>query len=468
MKKTLSSVLCLLLLLASLSGCTVKTPPESTSGGTSSVTEQSGPSVDESNTAGGDEKVIRLLTDMGHNAMRMGATYDQFSAQYVMDQFLENMGGLPEGYRLEVEVMPVEEAEFQSSLTRLRTEIMSGNGPDIYVLSTADAAPFFRQERVFPNTEKAMEDGFFLPLDSYMETAQFMEFEDMNPLVMEAGCTLEGRFVLPLRYTFGAVRVTEPVNDTGEGWFDVVNGTDEVLASSYAREADWLFYDIFAETVDTESKALFFSEEELYNAVAMTLTWLGPRGEFPKEETIAYLAIDGDNVLQNGGVLNGWDPELKEIATYIPLRNREGGVSATVTSYIAISKDTLYPEEAFHVVDIMMSKKFQSGQKFWEEGYHESTSSAAVFSYSRGVSVYDDFLQESKPMNYENYINDEMYPVYCELRDKITDARIMNNVDQALYDLYDNAQRSRMTPGDELKKYVAQEYNKMVLMAGEL
>ena len=461
MKRVISVLLAVLLLLTAFGACSVKQRPEAASTAT-----------------GGEEKIIHLLTDLGHNAKSVGATYDQVNAQLVMDQFLSEMGELPEGYKLEVEVMPVEEADFQSRLTRLRTEIMSGQGPDIYFLSAADALGYDAyhdsQERLFPSTEKAMDDGFFLPLDSYMDRAQFMEFEDMNPTVMGAGCTEVGRFVLPVRYTFGAVRVREPVTDTGGSWFDVVNGTDEVMASSYAVAANWLFYDIFEETLDTESKALTFDQEELYNAVSIIIERYGPYGSFDTYdpdfkwwETIDNMDIDGNIWLGEGGG-EMWDPELKDSSTYLPMRNREGGVTAIVTSYLAISKDTLYPEEAFYIVDLMMSKKFQSGQKSWEAGsYHQATSSAAVFSYSKGVSVYDDFLRKYRPMNYTNYINEDMWPAYCELRDKITDARIMSNIDQELFEIYQYAWRNNLT-GDELKKYVSQEYDKMTLLVGEM
>ncbi|MCH5352998.1 MAG: hypothetical protein J1E06_06000 [Acutalibacter sp.] len=456
-KRMLSFALCGIFLLSAMlfAAC---------SGDNGSPNSDAGTEIRDESLTDGEVKVIHLLTDLGHNAMRDHASYDQPNAQYVMDQFLADMGKLPEGYRLEVEVMPVEEADFQSRLTRLRTEIMSGRGPDIFFLSSADSAPYYRQERVFPNTKKAMEDGFFLPLDNYMETVQFMEFSDMNPVIMDAGCTRDGRFVLPVRYTFNTIKVLEPVTDTEIGWFDVVNGTDEVMANSYALATSWMFYTIFEDTVDTESKTLTFTEDELYNAVAAGLSFFGPWGtDRPMEDIIEVAPVDFST-----DIYSCWDPEWKDIATYLPMRNREGGVTATVTSYIAINKNTSYPDEAFYVADLMMSKKFQSGQKSWESGYHASTSSSAVFSYSRGVSVYDDFLQEIRPMNYVNYIDDEMWPKYCELRDKITNARIMNNIDQALYDLYDYARTKSMTPGDELKKYVKQEYSKLVLMAGEL
>ena len=462
MKKIVSIALAVLLLLSLFAGCK-KDTNSPVAASVASADGESGAVGEESSA--GDEKVIHLLTDLGNNAKRAGAADSQYSAQVVMDQFLASKDILPEGYRLEVEVMPTDETEFQTRLKRLRTEIMSGKGPDIYVLSSANYSPLFPQERVFPNTKKAMEDGFFLNLDSYMETAQFMEFDDMNPTVMAAGCTSEGRFILPTRFTFSATKVLEPVTDAGAGWFDVINGTDEVLAGSYAVSAALGFESIFEETVDTETKMLTFSEEELYDAVAMTLKLYGSDpANFPKSETVGIAPVDFSSVMPDFC----WGPQWKDIATYIPMRNREGGVTATVTSYIAINRNTSYPDEAFRVVDLMMGKKFQSAQKFWENGNTGPTSAAAVFGWAKGVCVYDDFLTKIRPMNYDLYLDDEMYPVYCELRDKITDARIMNHVDQAIDDLYFNAQVNSMTPGDELKKYVSEEYRKMVLMAGEL
>ena len=462
MKKLCSVILAVLLLLALFAGC----KEDASSPVTASVASVGGQSSEAGEDASADdEKVIHLLTDLGNNALRAGAADSQYSAQEVMDYFLAKEDVLPEGYRLEVEVMPIDGPDFENRLNHLRTEIMSGKGPDIYVLSSADFAYKCQQERVFPNTKKAMEDGYFLNLDSYMDKAQFMEFDDMNPTVMAAGCTSAGRFVLPTRFTFNAIQVREPVSDPEAGWFDVVNGTDEVLAGSYAMAAArWEFQSIFEETVDPESKALTFSEEELYEAVAMALKLYGSDpANFPLEETVEIAPVDFSNVM-----LACWESSGNEDATYLPMRNREGGVSATVTSYIAINKNTPYPDEAFRVVDLMMGKKFQSGQKFWEKGYTGPTSAAAVFGWAKGACVYDDFLTESRPMNYVLYLDDKMYPVWCELRDKITDARIMHHVDQAMFDLCKNVQENGMVPGDELKKYVKQEYNKMVLMAGEL
>ena len=122
----------------------------------------------------------------------------------------------------------------------------------------------------------------------------------------------------------------------------------------------------------------------------------------------------------------------------------------------------------------MMSKQFQSGIPFWKEEDRKSYNiippgeSIAVFSDSWGVSVYDDLMQYDQPMLYTAYIVDEMWPTYCELRDKVTYVKFTNVVDQTLDDLRYNVWINSMEPGDELKQYVAEQYRKMTLLVGEM
>ncbi|MCH5353427.1 MAG: hypothetical protein J1E06_08170 [Acutalibacter sp.] len=196
MKKFLSVLLCGILVF--FAGCTGSGEP--------SVGSLSEP---------GGEKVIRLVTDLGKNTEVHGIAPDTYSAQYALEQSLAELGELPEGYRVEVEVLPTDEAEYQSRLTRLRTEIMSGQGPDIYVLSVDETFWWDAQERLFPDPNKAMMDGYFLKLDDYVKNAEFMELEAMNPVVMDAGCTEDGRFILPMRYNFCFAWINEPFTDPG-------------------------------------------------------------------------------------------------------------------------------------------------------------------------------------------------------------------------------------------------------------
>ena len=419
------------------------------------------------------EKVIRILTDLGNNAKSAAdvSLFPSLDAQGALETAMRVLNvELPEGFRVEVELMPTNADEYQTRLERLRIEIMAGEGPDIYVLSTADLyGPMLDPwECIFPDTERAMLDERFLNLDDYMGKAELMEFDKMNPTIMEAGCTPEGRFVLPMAYSFSAARITEPVNDTGAGWFDVMRGDDDALKNFYAIAAFWRFRGIFSELVDHETETLLFTEEELYDALSMILELLPPHGELPsREETIRNINIKTDFGPKNGwsNEANGWSLEPQDGAVYLPLRNREGGVSADVTAYIAINSNTPYPDEAFRLVDMMMSKKFQSGELGEYIQYQEVL---PVFSWAYGIPVYDDFLQRSQPVHSRQYLTESMYPIWCELRDQITDARILSNMDRELFNLFMRLRWDDITPGDEMRQFIAEKYHEMVRTAGEL
>ncbi|MCH5353426.1 MAG: hypothetical protein J1E06_08165 [Acutalibacter sp.] len=232
--------------------------------------------------------------------------------------------------------------------------------------------------------------------------------------------------------------------------------------------------------MDYETKTLTFSEEELYRSVSKVLERdreYAPRlddeyGQVFGGGPLSMPPLDGP-----GWELNWWSDgrefKLSEDAGFLPLRNVEGGMSAYATSYIAINRNTPYPDEAFHIADVMMSRKFQKGEIFWpSDSMKMFSNSISVFSWATGIPVYDDMLEGEQKFNYEYDIAEEAYPAYCEIRDQITDARIKSSVDQVLDELCAKALYDRyyeeLKTEEDLKKRVSEAYIKMVLMVGEL
>lgn len=84
-----------------------------------------------------------------------------------------------------------------NELTRVRTEIMAGEGPDVFITT---CQPEY-VDPVFKYPDQVMSRRTFLPLDDYIKNAQFMEWEKLTPVVMEAGKTGEGQMALPLTYS---------------------------------------------------------------------------------------------------------------------------------------------------------------------------------------------------------------------------------------------------------------------------
>ena len=84
-------------------------------------------------------------------------------------------------------------------LQRIRTEIMAGEGPDVFLMRYTPAWKFAAggvmiendyegTDFLFRYPEKAMETGLFLPLDEYIENnAELGEWDEIVQPVLDAG-----------------------------------------------------------------------------------------------------------------------------------------------------------------------------------------------------------------------------------------------------------------------------------------
>ena len=83
------------------------------------------------------------------------------------------------GSDIDVEIIKIsrDETAAQIKITELRTEIMAGEGPDLFILATdlPYVTPDTRMTQLlFPIPEKFLYADVFLPLDSYLKAEQFV------------------------------------------------------------------------------------------------------------------------------------------------------------------------------------------------------------------------------------------------------------------------------------------------------
>lgn len=129
-------------------------------------------------------------------------------------KFLETVPGNDQEFHVEIDVLPpdIGDGQRDQRMQRVRTEVMAGKGPDIFICDGYNTIiTDFREVggemgngSLFGFPTQAMKNRLFLPLDSYMENAQFMEFDQMNPMVMAAGRNEEGQQLLPMTFDYWA------------------------------------------------------------------------------------------------------------------------------------------------------------------------------------------------------------------------------------------------------------------------
>lgn len=102
---------------------------------------------------------------------------------------------------IDLEILPTEAEERAVRLERLRTEIMSGKGPDGYLLPTDYRA----MDSLFSDVTQSMYNGAFSDITSFLGNEEKSFLFGVNQSVMEAGAINGKQYVLPLRYDLPVV-----------------------------------------------------------------------------------------------------------------------------------------------------------------------------------------------------------------------------------------------------------------------
>lgn len=394
---------------------------------------------------------LRIVTNVGFQDEQLGGEDD-------LKSVIEHFGGLPEGTEIELEVLPMEGAELHTRLTRLRTELLSGGGPDVFLMY---APPVPDRELLFHITETAM-DKYFLPLDELKDGAKHMDWEAMNEKVMAAGQTQEGQMLLPLFYGCAMARTDEQLGEIPGSWDEAVDSGGKAVRECYgAMLARGALRDLaLGDVADYESEALLVTEDELNKRVKEALAFEYDRetahAEWMWEPT--FLRADdreGKDRQRNDGMLL--------------LRNTDGGVTARVNTYIAVNRNTTHKADALALVDMMASREFLSMEPFWSERRMRDTVSMFLFtmmsSWNGGVPIYDDYFEEGRTLNFEYSLPEYREEVYREMLESISDVYIPTSIDQELIMLFNDCKG--LGSEAEINKLISDCYSTMKMILAE-
>lgn len=264
-------------------------------------------------------------------------------------------------------------ADYKSTITRLRTEIMAGKGPDIFILPTWDVSryrddnfnPLDRKEPLFPDVEDAMRNHIFLDLDDYIAKSDIINMNDHRSIIMDAGKVDGKQMVMPLLFDFEIELLDGNLMDnpdfTYTNFEDYVNSAEDSVHASMGFGDNWLHY-VLSDYVDYENEKLNITADEL--AQNLELSWNALKRN--NENWIDYEIEDFTYAPLDDYFFYSWKTsEGQAVPVYIP--NDEGGITATVAVYAAINANTEHPEEAFKVLELLFSENLQKGAGFYSE-----------------------------------------------------------------------------------------------------
>lgn len=452
MKKLLCLMLMLALLCAPFAGCgndDFLPPPESIS------EPESTPEGESSGT----EDITKLPV--------LNICVDGFFGGDSLNRALEQVPGNGREFLPIVERVAVEGPERETTLTRLRTELMAGAGPDLFICRCDTQ---FGTKPLFPFPRLAMKNRLFLPLDSYLQEARYMEWDHLLPVIMEAGRDEEGQQVLPLLYQIPVTFFPKGNPDYAlfaplpENYQELLDSDDPVLRFV---AADSTQYDsIFGELIDYDKGEPTFTEEELLEQVLRARESLHQRqkGEFPAftwqlEEQGMYVANED---IGSCNFLFGFLSEMPvdtEDYTLVPLCSRQGGVTATITEFMAINRNSAQPEIAFRVMDWLMSDQAQSSSFVLAErsdGITPNFELGQKDEAHRNTSTW----QNGRGMNSGNFAQ------LREIQGKISAVNFYTAANELGYSEEVDPTRAETTQ-EEIEKMVHENYMELQMMLAE-
>ncbi len=298
-----------------------------------------------------------------------------------------------EGASIELETLPTDEEARENRIAQLRTEILAGGGPDIFLLFDRyyvqkDGRTYPMPETLIPDVAQAMGNGMFYDISPLYDADESLDKAGLCIAVMDAGTVGGRRYVLPLRYTFPVVYADEAALKASNLDLERMAGSvtgfwDELLSSgdaAWAKEAnpgnylDQCFP--FARLIDYTGGQPGLTEEalaayirqyrQLYdfsdgatarvlNAVHYVLfgnmTMFGCISEDDVPLSVGELA----GAVDVAAVAKARETEL----TMFPLRGVDGSLNAYVPLWGAVSANCRCPEAAYAFLRQFLQKEHQ-------------------------------------------------------------------------------------------------------------
>lgn len=385
---------------------------------------------------------LRICVDLGLNNAA-----DTLKVGYEFESLLKVIAekGGPAVEDMEVEIVPANGEERKGALTRLHTEIMGGKGPDLFIIGFG-----WQDDLLFPYPEKSARNGIFLNLDKLMEKSQFTQWDQQVQPILDAGKTEKGQYLIPLSYQFNMTCfLKEDVShtpDTGVSWEDMAASADIIdqaclnywggPSQKMQSTGDCTVHYTLGKLADYDNEELLFTADELRERLTRNFELMdaGDQGYFD-QLPIYYQPLAGPGFNSNASSVNIHNEIISQDAplTLLPLYTKGGGVAAAVRSYAAINASSKRQEDAFFILDYLMSQESQQGTGF----YNTRLAGCGTF---QGFPMDARLMSEEYPVHYsgggaEWSLTPENFESFCAVRDAITSVNFFDTVTKGVYDL---------------------------------
>lgn len=302
--------------------------------------------------------------------------------------------------------------------TKMITELMAGEGPDII---------YVPDDRMFPQIRKIIESGAFCDLNSLIINDTEFNLSDYNKTVLDSGIIDGKRYIIPLSYTIPSLWTTKNTLDRSnvhvdstkctwkdffseaKKYMDKNNGQKKYFVGFPYDEPQYIMGDICGELVDYKNKKAKFNSPMFidflkdYKAGSASVC---PNDEITSLDRLSrYLEDNSIVIISTVGYISPYHTYcLNSILTEKlgeeiillnnPLLDKSSHRSAYPTRMVGINSNSKYKEKAFEFIKLLLSENYQSNLNL-------SGIPVSAIGYTNAV---DNFKAAGVRENYETYL----------------------------------------------------------------
>lgn len=333
------------------------------------------------------------------------------------------------GVKASIVAIPRDEEKAELKIASLKTELMAGEGPDVFILKAKQPLEEGNLTGLFPDPQKAISTGVFLKLDDYIARAKYMDPSTFPSLILNAGKNEDGQYILPYAYdyTLAAYNTSDLAHpdQLPMSWNDVVSETDSDI---YQSLPIYIYYpQIFTQIADYENDLLLFDEDEfVHNALGCIEASQNSFDENNDKQAIyCGLASGLELSIQRESAWKG-----NNAHTFWALPNTGGGVTACINVYTAINSHTKQSENAFSFLDLVYSPQVLSGEGFCVDEKYYANGDSAKMDWNNGILLTHGALGQNMAQ-----LSDEDKAQLQSIYNRINCVRFNTDMDQSLFDM---------------------------------
>ena len=263
--------------------------------------------------------------------------------------------------------------ERTSYLQRLKTQILAGDGPDVFIVSTSGT-----DFDILPNMERLMHNGVFQELDKILIENTF-EFEDVNSILLEAGQANGTQYVLPLCFQIDGILLCDTSESNLRMEKDLENmSTMQFYSYIDDRYPEWRVQGQWHENLNNNMDAPVNFEDmnvdlfvhELPELLQREVDSLNTKGIYRIPDLNAYLK-EGAIIDSPNGLPYIWGPVSRYLdyaamalinrttPILIPIPNADGQIYARITGIAAISRNCKNTTASELLLTFLISDRWQ-------------------------------------------------------------------------------------------------------------